>query len=69
MTKDYSNMTLDALRKLSTQLAEKRNKLSIEHKQIANAIDAKLAEKSAQEKFDAMSPAEKTAIQSIGQSD
>lgn len=69
MTKDYSSMTLDKLRKLSKELAETRTKLGADHKLVAAAIDAKLAEKSAKEKFDAMSPAEQAVIQSIGQSD
>lgn len=72
MAKDaeYQKMAVEALQKVAQKLAVTRAKIVAEHKLVAALIDKKLADKSAQDKFDAMSPAEQAALtQHIGQSD
>ncbi len=72
MAKDieYQEMAIEALQKVAQELAVTRAKIIAEHKLVAALIEAKLAEKSAAEKLDAMSPAEQIALkQKLGTDD
>ena len=62
MAKNWNEMTLDQLEKLSNELDEKRLEIRDEMRALRRVIDAKLAMQSASEKLERLSDAERLAL-------
>lgn len=62
MAKNWNEMTLDQLEKLSNELDEKRLAIRDEMRALRKVIDAKLAAQSAADKLERLSDAERMAL-------
>ena len=62
MAKNWNEMTLEQLEKLSNELDEKRLAIRDEMRALRKVIDAKLAMQSASEKLERLSDAERRAL-------
>lgn len=62
MAKNWNEMTLDQLEKLSNEMDEKRLAIRDEMRALRKVIDAKLAAQSAAEKLERLSDAERMAL-------
>ena len=62
MAKNWNEMTLEELETLSNELDEKRLAIRDEMRALRRVIDAKLATKSAAEKLERLSDAERRAL-------